>query len=1045
MLKHFEVTKGRFGRFVRELKELLYPKAAPLSRLAVFAAPGRIPFAEAVKGKYRPAAEGEVFGPGWSTHWFRVEYRVPEEWRGEEVLLHFDSSSEGCVWREGVPLQGLTSYNMGPEDIRSHFTLHRKARGGERGVLHVESAVNGLLGLCDGQGRLQMHKQELGRLRHARLVTRDRAVWELLWDFTVIKEIAERLPSDGPHQPHALATANGIVNAVTLGDRATYAAGRAVARRFFAARNGTRNHHVSAIGHAHIDTAWLWPLAEARRKCYRSFSTAIRLMETYPDFKFVCSQAQQLDWVREGQPGLWAKIKAMARRGRFIPVGGTWIEPDCNIPSGESLVRQFLVGQRFFRKEFGAYCREFWNPDVFGYSGALPQIINGAGIRWFLTQKLSWNQFNRPASSTFVWEGIDGSRVLTHFPPSDTYNGCVSVDEVQRHYTQFKDKERANESCLLFGYGDGGGGPTEEMMERVRRLRDVPGLPDVRVRTPSEFFARCEADLKDPIVWTGELYFELHRGTYTTQAANKRDNRRCEEALHDVEFLATLAFLRGDAYPHAGLEALWRTVLLNQFHDIIPGSSIREVYEDSARDYAHVLGEAARLREKLLGRLTVPGREGGAPRRSVLNTLGWPRREVVALPEGGFARVSVPAYGHAPLDETGADATAEDSPGAVKARLSKAGFTLENDLVRARFDRHGHLRGFFDKRHGRETIAEGAAGNRFVLYEDKPKEYDAWDVEIYHLEKRREVGEVRALRIVGQHPLRATVEMEIFISDRATLVQRVSLSADSPRLDFDTEAEWSEREQFLKVEFPLSVRSDHATYEIQFGHVRRPTHFNTSWDFARFEVSAHRWADLSEPGFGVALLNDSKYGHACHGNVLRLSLLRAPKVPDDIADMGRHRFRYALFPHAHGPQLGGVIPEAAVFNNPLQIVAGVIRGGEAGFFSVDNPAVVLDTVKKAEDADAVIVRLHESHGAPQAVRLRLPAGIASACRVNLLEEGEDPLAAGGDTLALNLGPFELLTVKCVLCRAGNGKPKAGKPRQAHCPSAAGGVESAKSR
>lgn len=1022
MLKHFEVTKGRFGRFIRELKELLHPKIAPLSALSVFAAPGRISFAEAARGSYRPAAEGEVFGPGWSTHWFRVEYQVPKEWRGEEVLLHFDSSSEGCVWKDGVPLQGLTSYNAGPEDIRAYFTLQRKARGGEAGVLHVEAAINGLTGLCDGWGRVQ-ERHWLGRLRHARLVTRDRAVWNLLWDFVVIKEIAERLPADGPHQPQALTAANAIINAVTLGDRSTYAAGRAIAREFLAAGNGGRNHHVSAIGHAHIDTAWLWPVDETKRKCYRSFATALRLMETYPDYKFVCSQAQQLQWVRDGQPGLWKKIKAMAKLGRFVPVGGTWIEPDCNIPSGESLVRQFLVGQRFFKEEFGEYCRVFWNPDVFGYSGALPQIINGAGIRFFLTQKLSWNQFNRPASSTFLWEGIDGSRVLTHFPPSDTYNGFVSVDELQRHYTHFKDKERATESYLLFGYGDGGGGPTEEMLERVGRLRDVAGLPDLQVRTPAEFFARCEADLKDPIVWSGELYFELHRGTYTTQAANKRDNRRCEEALHDLEFLAAMAYLCGETYPHDEINALWRTVLLNQFHDIIPGSSIKEVYADSARDYVQVLGETERLRAGMLARLAAAGGRTAAKRRSVLNTIGWDRREVVALPGGGYARVSVPSYGHAPLDEVPTDASAGTAAGGVKARLTKTGFALENSLVRARFDRSGHLRSFYDKRHHREIIAVGAAGNRFVIYEDKPKEYDAWDVEIYHLEKRREVGEVRALRIVETHPLRATVELEIGISERASLVQRVSLSADSPRLDFETEADWNECEQFLKVEFPLSIRSDHATYEIQFGHVRRPTHLNTSWDFARFEVSAHRWADLSEPGFGVALLNDSKYGYACHANVLRLSLLRAPKVPDDTADMGRHRFRYALFPHAHGPQLGGVVRESAVFNQPLQIIDGLPRADSTGYFSVDNPAVVLDTIKKAEDSDAVVVRLYESHGAPQTARLRMPGKIVSARRVNLLEEDGAAVPAEDDGIALNLRPFELVTLKFALGGRGNGKPK----------------------
>ncbi|MFA6289762.1 MAG: alpha-mannosidase [Opitutaceae bacterium] len=1028
MLKHFEVTKSRFGRFVGELKALLYPQSCPLKNLTVYSAPDRIGYENALKGEYRPAAEGEFFGPGWSTHWFRIEYEVPAEWRAEEVLIHFNSSSEGCVWRDGVPLQGLTSYNAGPEDIRSYFTLLPKAKGGEHGVIHVEAAINGMSGLCDGWGRLQKH--ELGHLRHARLVTRDRKVWDLLWDFVIIKEIAERLPQEGPHQPHALSVANQIINAVIIGDSSTYEAGRKIARRFFSVGNGSRNHHVSAIGHAHIDTAWLWPLAETKRKCYRSFSTAVRMMETYPDYKFACSQAQQLLWIKEGQPALWKKLKAMEQRGQFIPVGGTWIEPDCNIPNGESLVRQFLLGQQFFRSEFGKICREFWNPDVFGYSGALPQIMNGSGIRYFLTQKLSWNQFNRPTSSTFLWEGIDGSRVLTHFPPSDTYNGFVSVEEVQRHYTNFKDKERSNESYLLFGYGDGGGGPTEEMMERVHRLRDVPGLPDVHIRTPGEFFARCENDIKDPIVWSGELYFEKHRGTYTTQAANKRDNRRSEEALHDAEFLCVLAFLSDcSPYPQKTLNDLWRTVLLNQFHDIIPGSSITEVYQDSANDYARVLGTLETLRNKTLA--SVFGKTSDKQNRfAALNTTGWPRREVVRLSDGRLVLADAPAYGYAVIEDKSIAASASlkskpvslhDSPSApplstVHARITKAGFVIENALVCARFDRDGHLRSFFDKRHAREIIATGTKGNQFVLYEDKPSEYDAWDVEIFHLEKRKNVGMGATISIVENDPLRAMVRLVAKLGDHASLVQHVSLSADSPRLDFDNEVEWRESNQFLKVEFPLSIRSDHATYEIQFGHVRRPTHFNTTWDFARFEVSAHRWADLSEPGFGVALLNDCKYGYACHGNVLRLSLLRAPKVPDPVADMGRHRFRYALFPHANGAQLGGVIPESAAFNQPLRIVATSLPLSMRAFFTVDNAAVVLDTIKKAEDDDAVIIRLYESHGAPQATVLTVPSTVKSAARVNLLETEESPVATDDKTINIVLKPFEIVTLKLVLHR-----------------------------
>ncbi len=1002
MLKHLEITKGRLVRFANELKALLYPRSVGLEKLEVYSAPDRISYPEAVKGKYRAAKEGDVFGPGWSTHWFRIDYLIPKEWAGEEVLLHFDSSSEGCVWKDGVPIQGLTSYNWGPEDIRSYFTLAPHARGSERGSLYVETAINGMFGLSNGGGGVQ--KDSLGHLRHARLVVRDRAVWDLMWDFAIIKEMAEKLPADGLHQGPALTVANEIVNAVILDDRSTYAKGRAIAKKFLQAKNGDRTHHVSAIGHAHIDTAWLWPLAETKRKCYRTFSTAVRMMDEYPEYKFVCSQAQQLVWIKQQHPALYAKIKAKAKKGQFVPAGGTWIEPDCNIPSGESLVRQFLVGQRFFEREFGAICREFWNPDVFGYSGALPQIMRGAGIRYFLTQKLSWNQLNRPTSSTFLWEGIDGSRVLTHFPPTDTYNAVVTIDEVQKHITNFKDKERASESYMLFGYGDGGGGPTEEMLERLRRLKNVAGLPEVAIRTPQEFFQRCDEDLKDPLVWSGELYFELHRGTYTSQAANKRDNRRSEELLHDVEFLATLGRqLKGARYPRAEINRLWETVLLNQFHDIIPGSSIREVYEDSARDYAEVLGSAAKLREDAIQRF-LPAAKG--ENVLALNTLSWPRREVVQRPGSKkLTFAEAPAYGYTVSEPESATAAP------VTVQESKQGFTLENGLVRAKLDRQGRLTSFFDKRHSRETISPGGKGNQYVLFEDQPERWDAWDVDIYHLEKSRKVDEVKAIRIVESDPLRVTVEVETTVSATASLVQRISLSAESPRLDFEAEVDWREKNQFLKVEFPLALRSDYATYEIQFGHVRRPTHFNTTWDFARFEVSAHRWADLSEPAYGVALLNDSKYGYACHGNVLRLSLLRAPKSPDTEADMGKHHFRYALFPHAAGPQLGGVIPEAAAFNQPLRVYAAESAPSSEGFFALDNPAVVLDTVKLAEDSDDLVLRIYESHGAHQVATLQSRLPLGKVTRVDLLEQGNETVAKTSGAIKLALRPFEIVTLK----------------------------------
>ncbi len=1008
MLKHPHLTKNRLQRFASDLRQLLYPENVSLSKLQVYSAPGRISYAEAIKAKYRLAKEGEVFGPYWSTHWFRVDYAVPAAWKGREVLLYFNSTSEGCVWRNGVPLQGLTSYNWGPEDVRSHFILLPKAKGGEKGTLYVEAAINGMFGVTTSNGQSLPPSHSIGHLRQVRLVWRDRAVWDLLWDFLTIKEMSDHLPANSLHQGPALTVANDITNAVTLADPSTYAAGREIARKFFAGRNGSYNHHLSAIGHAHIDTAWLWPLAETKRKCYRTFSTAVRIMDDYPEYKFVCSQAQQLDWIKKFQPVLYAKIKAKAKKGQFIVAGGTWIEPDCNIPSGESLVRQFLIGQRFFRKEFGAYCKEFWNPDVFGYSGALPQIMQGSGIRFFLTQKLSWNQFNLPTSNTFLWEGIDGSRVLTHFPPADTYNASCTVEDVLRHITLFKDKDRASEGYYLFGHGDGGGGPTEEMLERLRRLSDVQGMPEVAIRTPQEFFKRCEKDLADPLVWSGELYFEHHRGTYTTQAANKRDNRRCEELLHDVEFLFAVArATTHSSYPRDRINSLWETVLLNQFHDIIPGSSITEVYQDSARDYAMVLEETGKLHSAALKKV-IPASSGKSVSRcAAVNTLSWERREVVEQPGGGLIFAEAPAYGFSIFDPI---KTKPQNPASL--HQTQSGFTLENGLVRARFDGEGHLLSFFDLRHNRETIVDGARGNQFVLFEDKPPNSDAWDVEVYHLEKRRNVGRVKSVQVVKNDLLRAGIRLKIEISPKCHLVQDISLDADSPRLDFACEVEWQEKDQFLKVEFPLALRCDHATYEIQFGHVRRPTHFNTTWDVARFEVNAFRWADLSEPSFGVALLNDSKYGYACHGNVLRLSLLRSPKAPDPVADMGRHHFRYALLPHASGPQEGGVIPAAAAFNQPLEILPSGAAPQQQSFFSVDNPAVVIDTVKKAEDSDDIILRLYESHGGHQKVTLTTSLPLKKWRIVDLLEGNAAPeVSAKSGSLQLNLRPFDLVSLR----------------------------------
>lgn len=1013
MQKHTELTLNRIKLFAeRRLPGLLYSAKAPV-RLTVFSAPDRIPYAEAMQGTYTPTSVGTKFGPDWSTHWFRVELEIPQAWAGQEVHFLWDSCSEATIWEDGKPLQGLAGSggSWSAEIVRGEYILAAQAKGGERRTLYVEIAVNNLFGTSSDP----VFQAFVGLLRQAEIAVFNRAAWDLMWDFVVISDMAKELGPNTPRGAQAMFTANQMINVIHLDDPTTWPQARELAKAFFSARTGEGQLNLSAVGHAHIDTAWLWPLAETRRKCIRTFSTAVDYMDLYPEYKFACSQAQQYEWIKEMSPDLWERIKQKVKEGRFIPAGGSWVEPDCNIPSGEALVRQFLFGQRFFQKEFGITCREFWEPDVFGYSAALPQILRQAGIEHFLTIKLSWNQFNKLSSHTFLWEGLDGSRVLTHFPPADTYNSMANVQEVVYSQKNYKDLERSREAYLLFGYGDGGGGPTLGMLEQITRMKDVDGLPRVEMRSPAEFFKRLEEDIQDPTVWVGELYFELHRGTYTTQARNKLFNRRSERLLQEVEFLSAVAHqLKGFDYPQPELDRLWKMVLTNQFHDIIPGSSIRLVYEDSDKHYQEILESGASLRSQAAASLLeVPA--APAERVCALNTVGVERREVVELP-AGFAGVqasangkelgvaSAPAYGYAVF-------TPQHSLEQRVTVSEGAQVVLENDRVRAAFNRDGSLVSLFDKVAGREAVEPGARANAFVLYDDDPNAWDAWDVDIFHLEKPYTVPGAESCRVIEQGPLRAAVEFVIPITAASKVRQVVSLTAISPRLDFETQVDWHENSKFLKVEFPLNLRAAQATYEIQYGHLQRPTHFNTSWDMARFEVAAHKWADVSEPDFGVALLNDCKYGHAVHGNVLRLSLLRSPSSPDPIADRGSHAFRYALLPHAGRVETAGVIEEGYRLNVPMHLLPSNAPVGERSFFSVTNPAVIIDTVKKAEDSDEIVVRMYEARGTRGEAALKSSMLFQSATRCNLLEEEIEPVAWRDGGAAFTFKPFEIVTLK----------------------------------
>ena len=954
MIRHAEYTRARLAQMSERLRALVHPDAVPFDELVVAGPVDRIGREEALELDYRPAVLGERFAPLWATFWFRGSGAVPPEWAGERVDLLWDSASEATLWLDGVPAQGLNKHHQ-------DAVLVERAAGGEQVELEIELACNGLFGTQ--QAPFELHRAELARF--------DRGAWRLWLDFETLRALAVEPGLDESWAGELLSELDRFCNEP---DPAILAA-------LYERRNGTVAHEVAAIGHAHLDTAWLWPLAETVRKAVRTFTTQVRYMDEYPEYRFACSQAQHYAWIEEREPELWERIREKVEAGQFVPVGGTWIEPDCNIPSGESLLRQFLHGQRWFEQRFGRRCAEFWNPDVFGYNGQLPQIMREGGVGRFLTQKLSWNRFNPPEHHTFTWEGIDGSAVLAHFPPADTYSSLADVPQLRKTAREYKDHAHSRTSMLIFGHGDGGGGPTREMIETLLRAGDLQGLPRTAMRSADEFFEALEAEPGERPTILGELYFEYHRGTYTTQGRTKRGNRRSEIALHDAEFLATVA---GGEYPREELDRLWKLLLLQQFHDILPGSSIRLVYEDAERDLAEVEAGANAIAERALAELAGP-----------VNTTAFPRREVAEAPDGELAMVEAPAYGVGTLVLQEHKATVD-------------GLVLENEHLRAELSPAGTVVSLLDKASGREALAE--PGNRLELYEDLPVSFDAWDIDPFHLETRQDCPPADAWTVVSDSPLRAEVAFDRKIGEASSLRQVVRLAAGARRLEFHTTVDWHESHRLLKVCFPLAVRAPNATYEMQFGTVERPTHYSTSFDKARYEVPGHRFADLSEHGFGVALLTDCKYGYSCYANELRLSLLRSPKSPDPEADMGAHEFAYAIHPHAGGWREAGVVAEAARFNQPLRWGASVPVTQSRSYASVDDRNLVLDTIKRAEDSDAIVLRLYEAHGARGVARLRLALPFSSARLANALEDEGEPLAVEGNEIVVPYRPHQIVTV-----------------------------------
>ncbi|MFI1887986.1 alpha-mannosidase [Streptomyces jumonjinensis] len=975
-------------------------------------APGEpVPFAEAAAQTYEPFAMGTPWGPPWGTTWFRVRGEVPAAWAGRRVEAVFDLGftaagpgfqAEALVHTaDGVPLKAVNPRNR-------YVPVARPAAGGERIDFLLEAASNpdilgrGFLPTPLGDpataGRAPLYTFGSAELR-----VLDEEVWHLSLDLEVLRELMLELGEHDPRRHTILHTLERALDALDLDDVSGSAAqARELLRPALTRPAHASAHTVSAVGHAHIDSAWLWPVRETVRKAARTFANATALAEEYEEFVFACSQAQQYAWIRDQHPRVWERVKKAVADGQFAPVGGMWVESDGNLPGGEAVARQFVHGKRFFLDCFGIETTGVWLPDSFGYNGAYPQLAKLAGNDWFLTQKMSWNQTNQLPHHTFWWEGIDGTRIFTHFPPVDTYNAELTGREMAHAVRNHRDKGGSSRSLAPFGHGDGGGGPTREMMERARRLADLEGSAKAVVEHPDAFFAAARAEYPDAPVWSGELYLELHRATYTSQARTKQGNRRSEHLLREAELWATAAALRapGYAYPYDELDRLWKTVLLHQFHDILPGSSIAWVHQEAEAEYARV----ARELEELIARaLAAAG--PGVPR--VFNTSPRDRAEVVRTPEGPVF-TEAPASGSAPLG------AARRTPEPVTV----TGLVLDNGLVRVEFADDGSLASVRDLTAGREVLA--GPGNLLRLHSDLPNRWDAWDIDKHYRSRWSDLLDADAVTVVASGPLIGAVRIERSFGRGSAIAQTVTVRAGSRRIDVETEIDWHESEKILKAGFPIDLRADRSTAEIQFGHVHRPAHTNTSWEAARFEVYGHRWVHIGEPGYGVAVVNDATYGHDVSRTTrtdggttttVRLSLVRAPRVPDPAADQGRHRFCYALLP---GATVEDAITEGYALNLPLRVVSA---GAVDPVVSCDDPAVTVEAVKLADDRSGdVVVRLYECHGGRAAARLRAGFPLAGVTVTDLLERPL-PEAAGsagavtGDEVALTLRPFQILTLR----------------------------------
>lgn len=1007
------------------------------------------------KGGHVCAIDGQwkdyVMGTAWNQvdahRWFRTTITIPESMDGKHVEFLITTGREGewdatnpqmIFYLDGQLIQGI--------DVNHReVTISGKAKAGDS----YEIAVLAYSGMVEGD-----------LVIHTYLIAVDDRVQKLYYDLLIPLQSAYVLKkADEENYRRVLQSMAPALDALDLRDAysekfysSIEKAEQILKEAFYSEERECPT--VSAIGHTHIDIAWLWTVEQTREKVLRSFSTVLRLMEQYPDYKFMSSQPILYQFVKEQEPEMYEKIKERIREGRWEVDGAMWLEADCNLTGGESLVRQIIKGHRFFLEEFGKESKSLWLPDVFGYSAALPQILKKSGIPYFMTTKIAWNQYDQLPNDTFIWKGIDGSEVFAFMPTTTdydkdqglnisfsdtrnttTYTGIVNPNMALGTFKRFQNRDLTEDTLMLFGFGDGGGGPTKEMLESAERLKyGIPGIPKIRQEFEQDYFDRTYEkihDLPDMPTWDGELYFEYHRGTLTSMARNKRSNRKNEILYTQMETASCMAGIEKDEQLQNVLDKGWDILLINQFHDIVPGSSIKPVYEQTDKEY-HEIEEAGkeelnRVVSAAVGRLSME-KEGVV----VMNTQGYERDDLVVLDDGTeiprlvdedgrnvpaqktadgryLLYVShIPPLGYKKLYET--EELLEESTG------KEWDYTFENPFIKVCFNEKMEITSLYEKEAEKELIQDGRCGNVLRTYEDRPMQWDNWDIDVFYQRKPYEADWYSPARVIENGEVRMVVEFECGFLD-STVTQQVCLYHQIPRIDFRTKADWKTHHVILKTHFPVDVNTTRASYEIQFGNVERETTNNYSWDTAKFEACGHKWADLSENSSGISLLNDCKYGYGIKKGDMSLTLIKSGTYPNEDADIGEHEFTYSIYPHAGRWQEAKTVEMAYNLNVPMLAKRTGRQEGCGGeyesFLKCSQESCFVEVIKKAEDGNGVIVRMYENKNNRVRAQIQTAYPIAHVYECNLLEENEEELTAGKNCFETVFKPYEIKTFRLI--------------------------------